>query len=144
MQMIKFISCPSDLIDKDILKKTINYFADKDGFKIKKLEYNFVDIKQMESLNNNFLNHKSDTDIITFDYSEGKTIIAEVFISTVMMIDNAQKYMQSVENECIRLISHGLFHCLGYKDKSSNEKEIMTKKEEEFIFAVSRETNQDV
>ena len=144
MQMIKFISCPSDLIDKDILKKTINYFADKDGFKIKKLEYNFVDIKQMESLNNNFLNHKNDTDIITFDYSEGKTIIAEVFISTVMMIDNAQKYMQSVENECIRLISHGLFHCLDYKDKSSKEKEIMRKKEEEFIFAVSRETNQDV
>ena len=144
MQMIKFISCPSDLIDKDILKETINYFADKDGFKIKKLEYNFVDIKQMESLNNNFLNHKNDTDIITFDYSEGKTIIAEVFISTVMMIDNAQKYMQSVENECIRLISHGLFHCLGYKDKLSEEKEIMRKKEEEFIFAVSRETNQDV
>ena len=144
MQMIKFISCPSDLIDKDILKETINYFADKDGFRIKKLEYNFVDIKQMESLNNNFLNHKNDTDIITFDYSEGKTIIAEVFISTVMMIDNAQKYVQSVENECVRLISHGLFHCLGYKDKSSEEKEIMRKKEEEFIFAVSRETNQDV
>lgn len=144
MQMIKFINCPSDLIDKDILKETINYFADKDGFKIKKLEYNFVDIKQMESLNNNFLNHKNDTDIITFDYSEDKTIIAEVFISTVMMIDNAQKYMQSVENECIRLISHGLFHCLGYKDKSPKEKEIMRKKEEEFIFAVSRETNQDV
>ena len=144
MQMIKFISCPSDLIDKDVLKETINYFADRDGFKIKKLEYNFVDIKQMKSLNNNFLNHKSDTDIITFDYSEGKTIIAEVFISTVMMIDNAQKYMQSVENECIRLISHGLFHSLGYKDKSSKEKEIMRKKEEEFIFAVSRETNQDV
>ena len=144
MQMIKFISCPNDLIDKDILKETITYFADKDGFKIKKLEYNFVDIKQMKSMNNNFLNHKSDTDIITFDYSEGKTIIAEVFISTVMMIDNAQKYMQSVENECIRLISHGLFHCLRYKDKSSKEKEIMRKKEEEFIFAVSRETNQDV
>ena len=144
MQMIKFISCPNDLIDKDILKETINYFADKDGFKIKKLEYNFVDIKQMESLNNNFLNHKNDTDIITFDYSEGKTITAEVFISKDMMRDNAQKYIQSVENECIRLISHGLFHCLGYKDKSSEEKEIMRKKEEEFIFAVSRETNQDV
>ena len=142
MQMIKFISCPSDLIDKDILKETINYFADKDGFKIKKLEYNFVDIKQMESLNNNFLNHKNDTDIITFDYSEGKTIIAEVFISTVMMIDNAQKYMQSVENECIRLISR-IFHCLGYKDKSSKEKEIMRKKKKS-LYLLFRETNQDV
>jgi len=144
MKMIKFISCPDDLIVKDVLKETITYFADKDGFKIKKLEYNFVDLKQMQSLNNNFLNHKNDTDIITFDYSEGKTIIAEVFISKEMMKDNAQKYVQSIENECIRLISHGLFHCLGYKDKSSEEKQIMRKKEEEFIFAVSRETNQDV
>ena len=144
MQMIKFISCPDDLIENDILKETITYFADKDGFKIKKLEYNFVDLKKMQSLNNNFLNHKNDTDIITFDYSEGKTIIAEVFISKEMMRDNARKYIQSVENECIRLISHGLFHCLGYKDKSSEEKEIMRKKEEEFIFAVSRETNQNV
>ena len=67
MQMIKFISCPSDIIDKDVLKETINYFADKDGFKIKKLEYNFVDLNHMDSLNNNFLNHKNDTDIITFD-----------------------------------------------------------------------------
>ena len=142
--MIKFIGCPDDLIKMDILKETINYFADKEGVKIKKLEYNFVDLKQMQFINNNFLNHKNDTDIITFDYSEGKTIIAEVFISTEMMIDNAQKYSQSIENECIRLISHGLFHCIGYKDKSSEEKEIMRKKEEEFIFAVSRETNQDV
>ena len=37
MQMIKFISCPNDLIDKDILKETINYFADKDGFQNKKV-----------------------------------------------------------------------------------------------------------
>ena len=144
MQMIKFISCPDDLIEKDILKETITYFADKDGFKIKKLDYNFVGLKKMQSLNNTFLNHKNDTDIITFDYSEGKTITAEVFISKDMMRDNAQKYIQSVENECIRLISHGLFHCLGYKDKSSEEKQIMRKKEEEFIFAVSRETDQDV
>ena len=142
--MIKFIGYPDYLIQKDILKETINYFADKEGVKIKKLEYNFVALKQMQFINNNFLNHKNDTDIITFDYSEGKIIIAEVFISTEMMIDNAQKYRQSVENECIRLISHGLFHCLGYKDKSSEEKEMMRKKEEEFIFAVSRETNQDV
>ena len=139
--MIKFISCPDDLIEKDILRETITYFADKDGFKIKKLDYNFVGLKKMQSLNNTFLNHKNDTDIITFDYSEGKTITAEVFISIDMMRDNAQKYIQSVENECVRLISHGLFHCLGYKDKSSEEKEIMRKKEEEFIFAVSRETN---
>tara|TARA_B100000575_G_scaffold282459_1_gene274158 strand:+ start:1819 stop:2253 length:435 start_codon:yes stop_codon:yes gene_type:complete len=144
MQTIKFIGCSEELIDSDVLKKTIVSFADKSGFKIKKLEYNFVDLKHMQSLNNDFLNHKNDTDIITFDYSEGKTIIAEVFISLQMMQENASKYKQTVENECIRLISHGLFHCFGYNDKDSKEKMIMKKKEEEFIFAVSRETNHDV
>lgn len=144
MQTIKFIGCSEELIDSDVLKKTIVSFADKSGFKIKKLEYNFVDLKHMQSLNIDFLNHKNDTDIITFDYSEGKTIIAEVFISLQMMQENASKYKQTVENECIRLISHGLFHCFGYNDKDSKEKMIMKKKEEEFIFAVSRETNHDV
>ena len=61
-----------------------------------------------------------------------------------MMIENAKKYNQSVENECVRLVSHGLFHCLGYQDKTPDEKATMSKMEEEFIFAVSRETNQDV
>ena len=46
MQMIKFISCPNDLIDKDILKEPNNYFADKDGFKIKKSRFaNFLIMK---------------------------------------------------------------------------------------------------
>lgn len=98
----------------------------------------------MRSLNVDFLNHYNHTDILTFDYSEEKNLIAEVYISLSMMRENAKKYNQSVDNECIRLISHGLFHCLGYKDKTPVEKTVMRKMEEEFIFAVSRETNQNV
>ena len=98
----------------------------------------------MRSLNVDFLSHDNHTDILTFDYSEEKNLIAEVYISLSMMRENAKKYKQSIDNECVRLISHGLFHCLGYKDKTSGEKAVMRKKEEEFIFAVSRETNQNV
>ena len=120
------------------------FFANKSGFKIEKLEYNFVDLNAMRSLNVDFLSHDNHTDILTFDYSEEKNLIAEVYISLSMMRENAKKYKQSIDNECVRLISHGLFHCLGYKDKTSGEKAVMRKKEEEFIFAVSRETNQNV
>ena len=120
------------------------FFANKSGFKIEKLEYNFVDLNAMRSLNVDFLSHDNHTDIVTFDYSEEKNLIAEVYISLSMMRENAKKYKQSIDNECVRLISHGLFHCLGYKDKTSGEKAVMRKKEEEFIFAVSRETNQNV
>ena len=144
MQKIKFIGYSNSLFQKKILDETIVLFANKSGFKIEKLEYNFVDLNAMRSLNVDFLNHDNHTDILTFDYSEEKNLIAEVYISLSMMKENAKKYNQSIENECIRLISHGLFHCLGYKDRTNNEKAAMRKMEEEFIFAVSRETNQNV
>jgi rRNA maturation RNase YbeY len=144
MQKIKFIGYSNSLFQNKILEETIVYFANKSGFKIKKLEYNFVDLSVMRSLNVDFLNHNNHTDILTFDYSEENNLIAEVYISLSMMIENAKKYNQSVDNECVRLISHGLFHCLGYRDKTPGEKAVMRKIEEEFIFAVSRETNQNV
>ena len=144
MQKIKFIGYSNTLFQIKILEETIVFFANKSGFKIEKLEYNFVDLNAMRSLNVDFLNHDNHTDILTFDYSEEKNLIAEVYISLSMMRENAKKYNQSVDNECVRLISHGLFHCLGYKDKTPGEKAVMRKMEEEFIFAVSRETNQNV
>ena len=144
MQKIKFIGYSNTLFQSKILEETIVFFANKSGFKIEKLEYNFVDLNAMRSLNVDFLNHDNHTDILTFDYSEEKNLIAEVYISLSMMRENAKKYNQSVDNECVRLISHGLFHCLGYKDKTPDEKAVMRKMEEEFIFAVSRETNQNV
>ena len=144
MQKIKFIGYSSTLFQSKVLEETIVFFANKSGFKIEKLEYNFVDLNAMRSLNVDFLNHDNHTDILTFDYSEEKNLIAEVYISLSMMRENAKKYNQSVDNECVRLISHGLFHCLGYKDKTPGEKAVMRKMEEEFIFAVSRETNQNV
>ena len=144
MQKIKFVGYSNTLFQNKILEETIVLFANKRGFNIEKLEYNFVDLNAMRSLNVDFLNHDNHTDILTFDYSEEKNLIAEVYISLPLMRENAKKYNQSIENECVRLVSHGLFHCLGYKDKTPDEKAIMRKMEEEFIFAVSRETNQNV
>ena len=141
MQKIKFIGYSNTLFQNKILEETMVFFANKSGFKIEKLEYNFVDLNAMRSLNVDFLSHDNHTDILTFDYSEEKNLIAEVYISLSMMRENAKKYNQSIDNECVRLISHGLFHCLGYKDKTPGEKAVMRKMEEEFIFKPLRYIN---
>ena len=140
MYDIKINGAKNNLFDTELVSQKLVDFATEEGFKIDRLEYNFVNSEKMYSLNKDFLNHDTDTDIITFDYSKSKTIIAEVFISSEMMIKNASENMQSPENEFFRLLSHGLLHCMGYKDNTVKEKAIMRKKEEEFIFAVSRET----
>lgn len=144
MQNIKFLGSSNHFLNKSAVSSMLLNFASSDGFEIDNIEYNFVDSKKMYSLNKDYLNHTTDTDIITFDYSKNKTISAEVYISRDMMIENAKENSQKIENEVIRLVSHALFHCMGYKDKTLDEKTTMRSKEEEFISAVSRETNLDV
>ena len=144
MQNIKILGAPKDLLNEDVVFAMLLHYASVDGFTIDALEYNFVDSEKMYSLNKKYLEHSTDTDIITFDYSVEKQISAEVYISKQLMFENAKTHSQTIENEAVRLVSHALFHCLGYNDKSSKEKNAMRAKEEQFIFDVSRETKQDV
>ena len=144
MQNIKYTGLTNHSLNKSVVSSMLLHFASSEGFKIDSIEYNFVDSKKMLSLNKDYLSHTTDTDIITFDYSEKNIISAEVYISEDMLLENAKENSQTIENETIRLISHALFHCLGYNDKSPSEKNIMRSKEEEFISAVSRETKLNV
>ena len=75
MHDIKINGAKNKLFDTKRVSQKLIDFASEEGFKIDRLEYNFVDSKKMYSLNKDFLNHDTDTDIITFDYSESKTII---------------------------------------------------------------------
>lgn len=97
------------------------------------LEYNFVDADTLFTLNKEYLNHDTDTDIITFDYSESKSIKAEVYISCDALRNNARIHSQTVESECLRLLTHALLHCLGYNDKTTDEKDRMRSKEESYM-----------
>ncbi|MDA8900059.1 rRNA maturation RNase YbeY [Flavobacteriaceae bacterium] len=120
-------------MDADHLKKQLLFFTDSKGFSIEKLSYNFISRDQMFQMNVEYLNHDTDTDILTFDYSVSESLIAEIFISLWAIRDSAKKYAQTIENELIRTVSHGLLHCLGYNDKSEAEKMMMRKLEDEFI-----------
>ena len=98
-----------------------------------KLMYHFISDKELLRINQDYLNHDTYTDIITFDYSTEEHIEAEVFISTQRMEENALKNTQSVDKELLRLLSHAVLHCLGFKDSTEDEKRLMRSKENELI-----------
>ena len=47
--------------------------------------------------------------------------------------NSAKKTKQTIENETLRVIIHGVLHCMGYNDKTLEQLQIMRNKEEEFI-----------
>ena len=83
--------------------------------------------------NKTYLGHDSFTDIITFDYSEKDLISGDIFISIDRVKENASLFNTSFENECSRVIIHGILHLLGYKDKSEKEKKIIRAKEDFYL-----------
>jgi probable rRNA maturation factor len=84
------------------------------------------------SINKQYLNHDTFTDIITFDYSgevKNMPLSGDIFISIDRIKENAATFSKTVENELYRVIIHGILHLLGYKDKTKDAKEEMTKQE---------------
>ena len=97
------------------------------------LNYIFCDDEYLLGINQQYLNHDTYTDIITFDYCDGDTISGDIFISVERVKDNAQEYSVSFDEELHRVMAHGLLHLLGYKDKSDQEAHLMREKENEKI-----------
>lgn len=89
--------------------------------------------QELLQMNREYLNHDTLTDILTFDYTERKTINAELYISTDRVIENAKIYNTSINNELHRVLVHGLLHCIGFKDKTKADKATMRNAENEAL-----------
>jgi rRNA maturation RNase YbeY len=84
-------------------------------------------------LNKKYLNHDTYTDIISFDYSQGRTIAGDIFISVERVRENAVFYATTFLDELQRVMAHGVLHLMGYKDKSEKDIEVMRTKELEKV-----------
>jgi len=85
-------------------------------------------------VNQQYLNHDTYTDIITFDHSATeKSIVGDIFISIERIRENAAKFKVTETDELHRVIIHGALHLLGYKDKTPVTKQKMTQKEDFYL-----------
>jgi len=114
-------------------KAWLNEVAKQEGKKILELSYVFCSDKYLLQINQEYLNHDTLTDIVTFDNSEDpKKIEGDIFISIDRVKENGEQLGTS-ETELERVMVHGLLHLLGYKDKKKEDKATMTKKEDFYI-----------
>ena len=97
------------------------------------IHISLMDDHALLALNQKHLDHDHYTDVITFDYSTAKEINCDIAVSTDRVSDNATLEGVSVENELARVLIHGILHCVGYSDKTPNDKQIMRMKEDEML-----------
>ena len=133
--MIQFCTEDTTFSLKEKLKHKawLNEVAKQEGKKILELTYVFCSDEYLLQINQEYLNHDTLTDIVTFDNSEDpKKIEGDIFISIERVKENGDKLGTS-ETELERVMVHGLLHLLGYKDKKKEDKALMTEKEDFYI-----------
>ena len=105
----------------------------KESYGIDSLGYVFCSDDFLLEINQQFLDHDTLTDIVTFDYTEGTILNGEIYISTDRVADNAKDFNVDFDTELRRVIIHGLLHMCGYGDKTEEEKLQMRSKEDEYL-----------
>lgn len=120
---------------KKSLRQWMNKVAKTHQCKIEQLDFIFCSDTYLLNINQQFLNHDTYTDIITFDYSNAlknkpKTISGEIYISIERVKENAKTFKTNYQDELHRVMIHGVLHLCGFKDKKTSEQAEMRKQED--------------
>lgn len=121
------------LENEEAIQNWISACIESYGFDEGELNYIFCDDDYMLKLNVEFLEHNTLTDIISFDYTMGKLISGDIFISVERVQENAKIFNQTFDNELNRVIIHGVLHYMGFNDKTMKDKEIMRVEEDKCL-----------
>ena len=119
--------------DESLFRAWIENFVSQQDFCLGDITYVFCDDVYLHEMNVKFLNHDTLTDIITFDYTEGNTVCGDLFISVQRLEDNAKDFNTDFSKELLRVMSHGVFHLMGFKDKTESDVLLMRSLEEKAI-----------
>lgn len=124
-------------VDVARISKWLTGVATGYGKRIGELSYLFCSDEEILRNNREFLGHDYYTDIITFDYTVGHRVGADILISVDTVRSNADKFEVSYEDELHRVIVHGLLHLCGLKDKTAEERASMESAENEALKALA-------
>ena len=119
--------------DENKLSNWVLSVIKSEGFKEGEINYIFCDDDYLLKLNREFLNHNTLTDIISFDYSIGKQIHGDIYISIDRVLENSSKFKAEFSEELKRVMIHGILHYCGYKDKSESDTIQMREKENHYL-----------
>ena len=124
--MIYFNNLPAELqTEQALLKSWLKELIRQHGYTPGDIAYFFCNDEELLKINQQFLQHDTYTDIITFDYCEGKVLNGDLMISLDTVFTNADKFGRPYDEELHRVIIHGILHLCGITDTAPGEREQM-------------------
>jgi len=136
LKVIKFNNngISPEIKNKQELKRFLISIFENEKVEFKNISYIFCRDSFLLKLNQEYLNHDTYTDIITFTLSGKSTpIISEIYISVERVRENSASLKNTYHEELHRVMFHGILHLCGFSDHSSEERKIMRQKEDFYL-----------
>ncbi|MFI3294678.1 MAG: rRNA maturation RNase YbeY [Rikenellaceae bacterium] len=124
------------LLDSRGVKRWLKEVILEEGFTLGDVVYVWCSDDYLLDVNRQYLNHDYYTDIISFDYSQGKKVSGDLMISLDRVRANALEILGDASLfhvELRRVMVHGVLHLCGYKDSTDSEQAEMTSKEDYYL-----------
>ncbi len=99
-----------------------------------------VAAREMTHLNETFLHHEGSTDVITFDYGDGKSPLlhGEIFICVDEALKQSRRFRVPWKCEVVRYLVHGVLHLRGHDDKKLRARKQMKREENRLLRAMTK------
>ena len=117
-----FTDAHFNLKEKNSFKKWINSEILRNPYKTGRINIIFCSDDYLLEINRKHLDHDYYTDIITFNFNDGKIISGDLFISVDRIKENSLVFKSDFKDELKRVIIHGVLHLLGNDDHTTDLK----------------------
>ena len=103
-----------------------------------KLSLVLIDRHRCRRLNERFLGHRYETDVISFPMEPLPTLEGEVYVNLDRASTQARRFAVPFANEVARLAVHGTLHLLGYDDHRPAQVRRMRTAEDRYLARARR------
>ena len=128
--MIELNNQTNYALNKNNILKFVQHISKKLTMKNWSIELTFCNQDYSQHINKTYLSHNYPTDVITFDLSDSKEKLVDIYICIDIANQNCKDFNECLDRELKRLIIHAFLHVTGYNDQNQEEKKIMFKKQE--------------
>ncbi len=140
MNKIEIINQTNEKVDKESLKKIVDYTLAKEQVKNGVLNVIIIDNDMIHKLNKEYRGIDRPTDVISFALEDDDTfiklderILGDIYISIDKVYEQAKEYDHSFKREISFLTVHGVLHLLGYDHMVKEEEITMFNKQDEIL-----------
>ncbi len=119
--------------DIDLLINIVNWICPEIQITPESIDIILVDDETLREMHKIYLDDDTNTDVMTFNLGDNKSIEGEIYISMPGAIAQAKEYGNSLIQEMIRLVIHACLHLAGHDDLDEKKQKTMKALEDKYV-----------